>query len=671
MKNISKTHIAIFLATVISLVVLFPKLLNIAGFQSVETSRYYYKTARTYQKNNECKEAFYSFAKISPNYAAYDAVLFYQAKCAAELQDEKTAILKFKKLLAKYPGSPLAPQASYNLAQAYVRTKLYKQAEEQFFKTIKKFPESDFTIGSYYYIGELNLKKDKRLSKKYWLKYLEKSPSGRFASECITGLQDPAFSLFSFEKKNLMIALFFQEDYKGVLKYAKQLPLKESWYYTAKSYEALGDKAHALYFYKEGLKSSSIANEKKENFEQGMVSYVALSNLPEDKAWDDVLSFTSSARDFALYRKAGFVPKNKAITYYWKILKIAPRGAYASDALWYIFWDAYLNKKDNYKLALNLAEIHISSYENTKASPAIYFWMGKIYEKLGKKSKAFNLYEEVSSKYPDSYYAFRANGRMTALKTGFDPAWSINLRNRLPENLPAVKNPFSDSEIISKYGKQTVELLNVQDYDTILLFLKKDPFLESWISLQNEAVSKSIVLARNEIQRMQDKPNLHSETWKLLYPVYYPELINHNSIINRLDPLMVIALIKEESHFNPYALSYSNARGLMQLLPATAKDISKWKKLGAYTDVQLFEPEINIKLGTAYLSHVKNELYGNMMFAVASYNGGPSAVKKWASLSQNSDLDEFVENIPYKQTNNYVKKVFQSYWNYKRIYRLK
>jgi len=671
MKNISKTHLAIFIATIVSLAVLFPKLLNIAGFQPIETSRYYYKTARTYQKSGDCKEAFYSFAKISPSYTAYDAVLFYQAKCAAELQDEKTAILKLKKLLSKFPDSPLAPQASYNLAQAYVRTKLYPQAEEQFKKTVKKFPESDFTIGSYYYIGELNLKKDKSLSQKYWSKYLEKSPSGRFAAECSTGLQEEGFSLSTSEKKNLANSLLIQEDFKGALKYAKQLPLKDGWFYTAKAYEALGDKLHARYFYKEGLKSSSLSNEKRENFEQGMSAYVALSSLPEDKAWDDVLSFTSSARDFALFRKAKFVPKNKAITYYWEILNKYPKGDYSSEALWYIFWDAYSNKKDNYKFALKLAESHTSIFKNTKASPAMYFWTGKIYEKLGKKSKAFNLYEEVFSKYPDSYYAFRANGRMTALKTGSDPAWNINLRNRLPENLPEVKNPYPESEIVSRYGKQTVELFKVQDYDTVLLFLKKDPLMESWISLQNDAVSKSIVLARNEIQKMENKPDFHNEEWKLLYPVYYPEIINHNSIINRIDPVMVIALIKEESHFNPYAMSYSNARGLMQLLPATAKDIARWKNLGSYSDVQLFEPEINIKLGTAYLSHVKNELYGNMMFAVASYNGGPSAVKKWASLNKSGDLDEFAENIPYSQTNTYVKKVFQSYWNYKRIYKLK
>ncbi len=638
-------------------------------FQNIEQSRNFYRTAREYQKNREYQNAFYNYARISSNYPAYDAVLFHQAKCAAELQDEKTAVLKFKKLLSYFSDSPLAPLASYNIGKAYIRTKNYPDAKNQFIETIKKYPESDFAVGSYYYLGIAS--KNKKEAIGCWLKYIETAPSGRFAMDCYEELKKLNIKYSQKQKKEIAIVLYHAENYSKSIFYLKQIPLKESWYYLAKNYEALGNKNKAAYFYKEGLKNSSSAYEKRENFEHGMLSYVSLNSQSSEKAWDEVLSFAQTARDFALYHKAQLIPKTKALKYYWEILGKYPKGNFGSDALWNIFWDAYLNKKNNYDFAIKLGQLHISKYENTKASPAIYFWMGKIYEKRNKKVNAYNFYREVLSKYPDSYYAFRADGRIKALKTGVDPGWKTNFNNRIPEEEIGIKPPYSNREISNLYGKQTIELINVEDYETISSFLKDDAFFESWINLQNDVISKSIVIARNEMDKLSEKPNYKDAKWKLIYPVYYPENINQNAGLNGLDSLMVLSLMKEESYFNTLAMSYSNARGLMQILPGTAKDIAKWKKLGIYNSIELFDPDVNIKLGTAYLSHVKNSLGDNMLFAVAAYNSGPGAVQKWINSNTNIDLDEFVENIPYEQTNTYVKKVYKSYWNYKQIYNLR
>lgn len=671
MKNISKSSVLFFIIGLGLLTLAFTRNLGFFDFQNIEKSRSLYRTAREYQKNGEYKNAFYTYTKISSGYPAYDAVLFYQAKCAAELQDEKTAILKFKKLLSSYPDSPLAPQTSYNLGQAYIRTQNYSEAESQFLDTIKKHPETDFAIGSFYYLGQVNKDKNKLAAEKYWLKYLEIAPSGRFTLDCYQGLKNLSYKLSTTQKKDIAIALYAAENYSKSLFYLKQVPLKYSWYYLAKNYEELGDRNKALYFYKEGLKKSSSGCEKRENFEHAMQSIASSNPKGTDKGWDVVLSFTGTARDFALFHKAQLAPKNEALKYYWEIISKYPKGNFASEAIWNVFWDSYTNKKDNYESAIKLGENHISKYENTKASPAIHFWMGKIYEKRGDKPKAFYFYQTVLSKYPDSYYAFRADGRITALKTGTDPGWKTNSYNRIPEGQTEVKLPYSGGEITRLYGKQAMELINVGDYETVLSFLKDSAFLESWIDLQNGIISKSIVTARNEMDKLSEKPNWNDSKWKLIYPVYYPENINQNAKLNKLDPAIVLSLMKEESYFNTFALSYSNARGLMQILPGTANDIARWKKLGSYSGVQLFDPDINIKLGTAYLSHVKSSLYNNMLFAVAAYNGGPGAVERWLNANPGRDIDEFIEDIPYEQTNTYVKKVYKSYWNYKRIYNLR
>jgi len=671
MKNILKSHVLFFIVGLGLLFFTVVKNPDFFDFQNIEKSRSLYRTAREYQKNGEYKDAFYTYAKISSAYPAYDAALFYQAKCAAELQDEKTAILKFKKLLTDYSDSPLAPQASYNLGQAYIRTENYVEAESRFKETIKKYPETDFAIGSYYYLGQATKDKDKKAAAQYWLKYIELAPSGRFAMDCYEGLKHLPCKYSSKQLKEIAVALYNAENYSKSIFYLKKVPLKYSWYYLAKNYEALGDKNRAFYFYKEGLKKSSTACEKRENFEQAIQECVSANPAGIDKGWDEVLGFAGTARDFALFHKAQLVPKNKALKYYWEIISKYPKGNFASEALWNIFWDSYLNKKDNYKLAIKLGENHIARHENTKASPAIHFWMGKIYEKRNDKSKAYYFYQTVLSKYPDSYYAFRADGRITALKTGVDPGWKTNLYNKIPEDQIEVKLPYSSGEITRLYGRQALELINVGDYETISAFLKDDAFFESWINFQNGIISKSIIIARNKMDKLLEKPDNNDPKWKLIYPVYYLENINHNAGLNELDPVIVLSLMKEESYFNTFALSYSNARGLMQILPGTANDIARWKKLGSYSGVQLFDPDVNIKLGTAYLSHVRGYLYNNMLFAVAAYNGGPGAVERWINANPQKDADEFVENIPYEQTNTYVKKVYKSYWNYKRIYNLK
>lgn len=671
MKNIFKSHLLFFIVGVVLLAFTLVKNPGFFDFQDINKSRSLYKTAREYQKSGEYKQAFYNYSKISSGYAAYDAVLFYQSKCAAELQDEKTAILKLKKLLSSYSGSPLAPLASYKLGQAYIRTSSYDEAENQFKHIIKKYPETDFAVGSYYYLGQATKNKDKKAAVQYWLKYIELAPDGRFAMDCCNELKNISYKYSSKQKKDIAVALYNAERYSKALVYLKQLPLKESWYYLAKCYKELGDKNHAVYFLKEGLKKSSLAYEKRENFEHAMQDYVSLSSKSEDKAWDEILSFSGTARDFALYHKAQLIPKNQSFKYYWQIISKYPKGDFASDALWNLFWDAYKNSKDGYKLAVKLGEGHISNYKNTKASPAVYFWMGKIYEKRGEKLKAFSTYTSLLKKYPDSYYAFRADGRINALKTGYDPEWKTNLYNKIPDGGMETPLPYSRAEMIGKYGASGAELINVGDYETVLAFLEDDAFLESWIALQNGVMSKSIVTARNKMEDLSQKPDFGDSKWKLVYPVYFAENINQNAKINSLDPAIVLSLMKEESYFNTFALSYSNARGLMQLLPGTAKDISRWKGLETYSSVELFDPDVNIKLGTAYLSHTKNSLHDNMLFAVAAYNGGPGAVERWINGASGGDLDEFVENIPYEQTRTYVKKVFKTYWNYKRIYGLR
>ncbi|HSA07350.1 MAG TPA: transglycosylase SLT domain-containing protein [Candidatus Gastranaerophilales bacterium] len=636
-------------------------------FQSEDFTRNLYKEARLLQSNQDFSSAYYTYSKISKYYKMYDIVLYQQASCAVAIEDEKTAIAKYESILKSYPKSPVASLASYNLGQAYLRIKADLQAEKQFLNTIKNYPDTDYAIGSFYYLGELNKNKNKEIAAQYWLKYIATAPSGKFALNSYYGLRDLNYAFNQTDKKRIGIVFFMRQNYRKALEYFNQLPQKEIWHYSAMCHKVLGNKQTSFSILKNGLRYYLDEKTDRSKIEKAMLSYVELNNSEQKTSWSDILSWTNIAKDFALYHKAQLLPFEEAKKLYEQIYSKYPESNYASESLWRLFWHAY--DKGDYKNALSLGKKHLDSYENKKASPAVYFWMGKIFEKYENFSTAENFYNATLKKFPDSYYAFRANGRLNEIKGRSDNQWLTNRNNLLPVEEKKMETPYSYGEISEKYGIQAAELIYLEDYDTALMIMpEKDPFLESWIKLQKNLITGSIVVARNEMESIASKPETRDNKWKLIYPVYYAEEINQNALIYDIDPILILSLMKEESHFNQFAVSSSNARGLMQVLPQTASDIIRWKNLSDCTPNELFNPKTNIKVGATYLEYTGEMFDRNMLFAVASYNAGPGAVQTWLKRYPDEDLDRFVENIPYSQTKNYVKKVFGSYWNYKRIY---
>ena len=175
-----------------------------------------------------------------------------------------------------------------------------------------------------------------------------------------------------------------------------------------------------------------------------------------------------------------------------------------------------------------------------------------------------------------------------------------------------------------------------------------------------------MLLARDAMEKIKDKPGKFDMRWRLVYPVlFYDEIRKYAGETGNNLPLM-LGLIREESYFDPLAQSSVGASGLMQLMPSTAREISSKYSLGIAGD--LFTPSKNIRLGNYYYEFLRKNLEGYDVSSVAAYNGGIGSLKNWKTSLHYNDTDEFVEQIPYPETKNYVKKVFRSYWNYIRIY---
>jgi len=155
---------------------------------------------------------------------------------------------------------------------------------------------------------------------------------------------------------------------------------------------------------------------------------------------------------------------------------------------------------------------------------------------------------------------------------------------------------------------------------------------------------------------------------KKIYPMTYSEYVYKYSKENDIDPLLVFAIIKAESNFDTNVTSSSGAIGLMQLMPSTAEEAGE--KIGTDVVVKeiLYNPEKNIKIGTSYYKHLLDRYNESYLIALAAYNAGIGNVDKWIEQGVLKEDGSDIENIPYKETNNYVRKIVRDYKIYKDLY---
>jgi soluble lytic murein transglycosylase len=161
---------------------------------------------------------------------------------------------------------------------------------------------------------------------------------------------------------------------------------------------------------------------------------------------------------------------------------------------------------------------------------------------------------------------------------------------------------------------------------------------------------------------------LPTEILKVLYPVNYWDLIRRYSAERELDPFLIAALIAQESTFTADVRSAANAYGLMQLLPSTGRQYARALRLPTRFSISLLTTaEPNIKMGTAYFADLVKQ-FGGAHYALATYNAGPNRVARWIAERPGIERDEFIDDIPFPETQNYVKRILGTAEEYRRLY---
>jgi soluble lytic murein transglycosylase len=157
------------------------------------------------------------------------------------------------------------------------------------------------------------------------------------------------------------------------------------------------------------------------------------------------------------------------------------------------------------------------------------------------------------------------------------------------------------------------------------------------------------------------------EVLRVIFPLDYWDLIEKHSKAKSLDPYLVSALMAQESTFTADIRSSANARGLMQVMPGTGRQYARKLGIRPFTTASLSQPETNVRIGTQYFKDLVDR-FGGTHYALASYNAGDARVAEWIKEAPGLAPDEFIDSIPFPETQNYVKRILGTAEDYRRLY---
>ena len=365
---------------------------------------------------------------------------------------------------------------------------------------------------------------------------------------------------------------------------------------------------------------------------------------------------------------------DQAIYHYKLLVEHFPTSVYAPSAHWRVAWMYYRLRR--YPDSAKWMDEQIVRYgAGVEASSALY-WRGRILEDeehdLG---QAANYYRALNQNYTNFYYGDLARRRLAILSAqapAVAPAAALASVRKLnvPELVDAV--PQSDPHVI-----KAKLLANAALNEYIGPEIALGAGATQWGALAQAQIYASYGEYTRALQSMKHSGisffsiparDVPTEYWKLMFPQpYWGDLVS-DAERNSLDPYLVASLIRQESEFNPGAVSPAHAYGLMQLLPSVGKENAKREGVKGFQAGELLNPSMNLQLGTRNLRQVLDRFGGQPEYALAAYNAGDVPVRQWMAAGEYKDLPEFVESIPYTETREYVQAILRNREMYRMLY---
>lgn len=366
-----------------------------------------------------------------------------------------------------------------------------------------------------------------------------------------------------------------------------------------------------------------------------------------------------------------------AVNFYSGAVEVTP-------AQFYLAWQAHDGK--NFAESSRLLTEHLANYadRNTDFRGKAAYWAARDSERSGKLAEARAIYQGLQARYDANWYGYLAKQRLDTMNRNGNvprkdfPADSLVGRAVASLQTVTVAEETAGANEDGRIAKaDQLSIIGTDDWALEELGVASaaapgSPRVNLAIAriyrAKNDNVQALNILKRSYPDYSQMKPEeMRRDEWDVFYPLAYWDSISQSARARSLDPYQVAGLIRQESVFNPRAVSSARAYGLMQLLvPTGALTARKYGVDRSVTMDSLFEPRLNIQLGTAFLRD-QIDKYGRIEYVAAAYNAGPGRVVQWrASLPL--ELDEWAEAVPFKETRLYIQGVVRNTLQYKRLY---
>jgi soluble lytic murein transglycosylase len=411
-------------------------------------------------------------------------------------------------------------------------------------------------------------------------------------------------------------------------------------------------------------------------------------------------AFPDDARTRRAHTLVGLVAKElndnaQAQNFFRAAVAAFPGAAEVAQAQFELAWAAHESK--NFAESSRLLLEHLASYadRNTDNRGRAGYWAARDAERAGKLADARTLYQAMLQRYDANWYGYLSRQRLDALKRAnpspnTDAAAGANANDaggadgsqlaRAVQNLSTVTVAEETAGAESDEALRRADELNVVGLDDWAVE-------EVERVLQSAPASPRLTLAKARILRSrgqnllalvamqkpypdyaQMKPEeLSREEWDAFYPLSYWDTISAEARARGLDPYRVAAFIRQETVFEPRAASHANAYGLMQLIMDTAQRTARRVGVSPPASVEeLYNPQLNIKLGTAYL-RTQLDAYGRVEYAAAAYNAGPGRATRWKAELP-AEIDEWAEAVPFRETRQYIQGIIRNTLQYQRLY---
>ena len=374
-----------------------------------------------------------------------------------------------------------------------------------------------------------------------------------------------------------------------------------------------------------------------------------------------------------LNRPADYVPLERSI---YQDFPSAPQAAMAH---WKVAFQAYLSDAPD---ATALLREHLRTYFGHSTIGAALYFLGRHMERAGDRAGARACYQRLSTAFENHYYAMLARDRLRAPEIAGAPVppptaeisqFLASLKWGGAAPVPATPTQPTAARIERSRILRSAGLDDLADAE--LRWGSRNDGQPALLAMEMASSAASPYLAMKIMKAMNGEylnlpmPGAPRQFWEMLFPLPYKSDLMRSAEERNLDPFLVAGLIRQESEFNPQALSPAKAYGLTQVRPATGRLFARKVGVQRFTARTLYQPAANLKIGTSIFRSMLDQQKGSVEQTLAAYNAGPNRVTAWLNWGNYREPAEFVESIPFTETRDYVQAVMRNAEMYRRLYR--